>query len=66
MSKEKKISNFNIIRFGLIYNKRPNDEEAIDDDYKNARLAGERGSNCAALYHCRFGDGFFDKFSYLA
>lgn len=45
---------------------RPNDDEAISDDYKNARLAGEQGLDCAALYHCRFEDGFFDKFSYLA
>lgn len=62
-----KNSEFNIARVDVSpNNNRPNDDEPIDDDYKTARLAGEHGLNCTALYHCQFGDGFFDKFSYLA
>ncbi|XP_031636408.1 uncharacterized protein LOC116349213 isoform X1 [Contarinia nasturtii] len=43
----------------------PSMDEVINDDYKNARMAGEQGADCARLYGCPFGDGFLDKFSYL-
>lgn len=39
--------------------------EDINVDYRNARRAGEYGSDCRKLYACPMGAGLLDKFSYL-
>lgn len=39
--------------------------EDINVDYRNARRAGEFGSDCRKLYACPMGAGLLDKFSYL-
>jgi hypothetical protein len=39
----------------------PNDSENIDDDFKDARKAGEHGVDCLKIYpDCPLGDGFLD------
>lgn len=51
--------------FQFIKKYRPNGDEEIDEDFKNARFAGEKGAECEKVYRCPHGDGFLDKFSYL-
>ena len=48
----------------LISNFSPGEYENVDDEFRDAKKAGEHGVNCAKLYHeCPFGDGFLDKIS---
>lgn len=45
---------------------RPNFDDHIENDYTNARLAGEFGGDCIALYNkCRYGDGLLDRISHF-